>query len=365
MVGFDRSLLQWRDAARATVILAAPIALGVATGYVAGGVFAAIGTLNILFLQFWGPVRVRLISSGWGVVLCSVAFAAGTAIGTLGWLEVPLVAIGLVALHATRRIPDTFNLGFVTAALFLIGVGLPSASFAEAAARGLYCFLGGAFALGAFVAHVEYYAARHRPFPREDLPFPPALMRGSFGEWTHAVAVGVSAAAALSIALALGLARDYWAMLTVVVVLRMRFDDTIVFTTSRFTGTVLGAGLGAALTLAALPLGIETAVLVALAFGLFLFQRANYLLYAVWLTAFVILLLDLVYPAGLEFAEVRVIDTVVGGVLGLAAAALLWYGWYRRMGMGGAERVFGPTTEPSVTATAVAASGSGSTRAPR
>ncbi len=341
VVRLERPLFQWRDATRSTLVLAVPVVVGLATGRVADGVFAAIGALNILFLQFTGPVRVRLVSSAWGVVLCAVAFAAGTAIGTLGWLEVPLVAVGLVALHTTRRIPGTFNLGFVTAALFLIGVGLPAPSFAEAVSRGLYAFVGGAFALAAFAADAGYFAGRRRPFPREDAPFPSVPTVGTLPEWTHAIAVGVTAAAALAVGLSFGLARDYWAMLTVVVVLRMRFDETIVFTTSRFTGTVLGAGLGAALTFAALPVEVETPILLALAFGLFLFQRANYLLYAVWLTAFVILLLDLVYPAGVALAETRVLDTVVGGVLGLTAAALLWYGWYRRSGFGGAPRVFG------------------------
>ncbi|MGB6441896.1 MAG: hypothetical protein WBF81_01185, partial [Thermoplasmata archaeon] len=124
-------------------ILAIPIGVAVATNYVAAGVFAAIGCLNVLLLQFRGTSGDRLRRSGWGLALNTVALAVGTLVGTLGWIEIPLVALGLIVIHGVHRIPREGNLSMVVSVMFVIGVGLPGASVPEAGARAVLALAGG------------------------------------------------------------------------------------------------------------------------------------------------------------------------------------------------------------------------------
>lgn len=334
LVRFDPSRIQWTDAVRSTIVLGVPIAYGLATGAPATGVFLAIGCFNILLLQFSGTPADRLRLTGLGLLLNTAAIAAGTAVGSLGWIEVPLVAAGLVALHAANRIPRSWNLGFAASAMYVIGVGLPGSSLPEALGRGELALVGGLIALLGLAAQLLVARGAGRPFPREDAPWPPVRQDGSLPEWMHALAVGLTAALGLAIALALGLARDYWVMLTVVVVLRVHYEETIVTGSARLIGTLAGAGVGAAIVLAPLPPLGPAILLLAFAFGAFALQRANYLLYALALTAFVVLLLNLVYPEAASFAWVRVADTALGGALAMMTGALLWYARYRPRGPG-------------------------------
>jgi uncharacterized membrane protein YccC len=68
----------------------------------------------------------------------------------------------------------------------------------------------------------------------------------------------------------------------------------------------------------------QAIALVLFVFAGFVLIRASHFLYAIFLTGFVIILLNLDYPGGLLLAETRVFDTVAGGVLALAAAGILW-----------------------------------------
>ncbi len=310
------------------VVLALPIVLGVTTHLVAEGVFASIGALNVLLVQVHGSARERSYRSLWALGLNTALLALGTLVGTLGWLAVPVVAVVLTLVHLANRIPSSENLSMVASAMFVIGVGLPGASLAAAIDRGELAFLGGALALLGLAAHLLLLRATGRPWPTPD-PSTTSVALGSLPEWPHALAVGGTAAAGLALALSLGLARDYWIMLTVVVVLRARFSDTIETGAARVGGTILGAALGALVTLSVVPGAVQGALLLAFAFLFFAVQRVNYLLYVVGLTVFVLVLLNLVYPAGVVLAETRVLDTVIGGALALAVAALLWYTHYR------------------------------------
>jgi len=334
----DRTRFDWSDAARAVAVLAIPIALGVSTDLVAAGVFAAIGGLNVLLLQATGDARQRLLRSGYGWGLNTAMIAAGTLVGTLGWVEVPLVAVALTFVHLANRIPGSGSLSVTASVVFAIGVGLPGASVAAAGMRAELVFLGGGLAVVGLAAHCALLRSWARTLPADppNAPGGAAPAPGALPEWPHALAVGLTAAGGLALALSLGLARDYWVMLTVVVVLRARFDDTLETGAGRMVGTVLGAALGAVVTITVAAFTVQGALLLAFVFAAFALQRANAVLYAVALTAFVIVLLNLVYPGGVLLAETRVLDTFIGGSLAMIASALLWYLRYRPSGPGSA-----------------------------
>jgi hypothetical protein len=327
----ERANIDWITSTRSAILIAIPVALALATGLVTQGVFAAIGCFNVAILQFEGTANDRLRRSCWGLVLNSIAIALGTLVGTAGILAIPLVAVGLILAHFVTRVPRSGALLLTVSAVFVIGVGLPVVTLSEAGIRALLLLLGGGLGVAGLAIHVGVF----RRLGKSDVELRPvgggnsrpvfsSRLSAVVAEWGHAIAVGVTAAAGLAIATWAGFARDYWVMLTIVVVLRPKIEDTLTTGVARMVGTVVGAAV-AVLVTAGLPNSdLQGVLIVVFVFGAFVFIGVNYTLYAISLTAFVIILLNLVYPGGLLLAETRVLDTVVGGLLALAVATFLW-----------------------------------------
>ena len=326
---FDRSTIDWAASVRSAVILAIPVLVAVGTGFVHTGVFVALGCFNVLLLQFAGTASDRVRRSAWGLGLNAVAVGLGTLVGTLGPLEIPLIAAGLVLAFLVERIARSGALLLTVSALFVMGVGFPGASVPEAASRVVLVLLGGALAVAGLALHLALLrrlapsAAASRSSAPAASAVPGTTMVVGSG-WAHAVALGVVAAAGFALALEAGLARDYWVMLTVVVVLRPQFGQTLKAGAARMVGTVLGAAIAVVLTTGLSEPPLQGALIVASVFVAFLLISANYTLYTVAITVFVILLINLAYPGGLFLAETRVLDTVLGGALAMLAAAILW-----------------------------------------
>lgn len=325
--------MDWVGAARSAAVMAIPLTVAATTDYVVSGVFAAIGCLNILLLQLLGTARDRLVRSLWGLGLNTVAIGIGTWVGSLGWVEVPLVALGLIVLHLTNRIPRPGSLPLTVSALFVIGVGLPGGSPADAVSRVALVLIGGLLGVAGLALHIGLLRLR-TPVGTGTAAWEPASpapssTAGVLPEWVHATAVGLTAAGGLAISLWAGLSRDYWIMLTAVVVLRTRFEETLSVGVSRMGGTVLGAAVGAIVTIGVIAPELQGVLAFLFTFGVFAFGRANYALYTLSLTAFVIVLLNLTYPSGVVLAETRILDTFIGGALALLAATVLWYLRYR------------------------------------
>jgi hypothetical protein len=137
----------------------------------------------------------------------------------------------------------------------------------------------------------------------------------------HAVRLAATAAVAQSIALFLGLPHPYWAALTAVMVLKTDHVLTVRRSLDRIGGTALGVLLG--LPLAALghfgtaPLLLGAALAIALAYTVF---AANYFLFALFLTGFVVVLLDLLGQTASHTVGPRLLSTLLGGVIALAAS---------------------------------------------
>jgi Fusaric acid resistance protein-like len=338
LIQLDRNKIDWGIAGRSAVLLAIPVLIATTTDLVVIGVFVAIGCLNVLLLQIRARPEYQLRRSAWGMVLNSGAIAMGTLVGTLGWSEVPLVAIGLIAIYLVNRIPHAGSLPMTVSVLFVIGVGLPGPSPEEAGVRALLVLLGGGLGFAGLVVHLAGLRAwgpsRTRVVVQPGPPgtvatpeSPTTMLPG----WEISVAAGITAAAGLALALGVGLARDYWIMLTVIVILRASVRETGEIGFERMVGTVLGAALSIGITLGVPDPPVQGAILVFLAFWTFALLRANYTGFAVAITAFIIVLLNLVYAGGIRLAETRVLDTFIGGILALTAATVLWLLWERKL----------------------------------
>jgi uncharacterized membrane protein YccC len=135
----------------------------------------------------------------------------------------------------------------------------------------------------------------------------------------HALRLAVIAGIGEVIAVGTGLPHGYWVVLTVAIILKPDYASTVYRGIQRAAGTVAGAGLGVATALllhlgtAALVAGIGVTMTIAYAV-----IAVNYMMFAVFLTDFVVVLLVLLgEPAGTT-ALARLAGTGIGAALTLA-----------------------------------------------
>jgi len=163
------------------------------------------------------------------------------------------------------------------------------------------------------------------PPARETSPLD--VLRGNLNfrsvTFRHALRVGVTAAAATALAHLLGVQRGYWITLTALIVLQPSAGATWVKGVQRIGGTVAG-GIAAAAILALVhdPRAMLAVVFVLAAAAVSVLQ-VNYGVYSALLTPTFILLAETA-AADRHLPGIRVVNTLLGGALALAAARLLW-----------------------------------------
>ena len=122
--------------------------------------------------------------------------------------------------------------------------------------------------------------------------------------------------------------RSYWVALTVAIVLKPDYGSVFARALQRGIGTIVGAVAGAVLLILVhglwllIPLSILAALL---PYG----RSRNYGLLATFLTPLVVVLIDLLAPAGWRLAEERLVDTLIGCaivlLIGFAPWPMAWY----------------------------------------
>jgi len=143
----------------------------------------------------------------------------------------------------------------------------------------------------------------------------------------HAVRLAVVVLIAELISRHLPLSRSYWIVVAAATTLRPEFGATFTRGAERAGGTVLGVGLAGAIAVALHPAGAVTVVLVGvLAWAGYAVFPASFALGFAFITAVVVFLLNAIAPDTLATAWARLVDTLVGGTLGLLAYAL-WPTW--------------------------------------
>ncbi|MBI9091869.1 MAG: FUSC family protein [Desulfobacterium sp.] len=150
-------------------------------------------------------------------------------------------------------------------------------------------------------------------------------LRGDSAFFRHAVRSAFAVVAAIAAAHLLNLHHGIWLPITVVVIMRPSLGGTIRHGWRRVLGTIIGAGVGIGLLITA---GAHPHVLISLALLLFLvtffLKQHNYTLFVVALTATVVIILGLTMPMGWKMGLVRIVDTLIGAVIGLGAAFFIW-----------------------------------------
>ena len=141
----------------------------------------------------------------------------------------------------------------------------------------------------------------------------------------HALRVALVTALAVLITRLLHLQRGYWVTITVLIILQPFAGATMIKALQRVVGTVAGALLTAALVAVVHDVRGLLIVVFVLAAVCVAYLRVNYLIYSIFLTPTFVLLAEM--SAGdWHLEELRAINTLIGGALGLAGAWLLWPG---------------------------------------
>jgi uncharacterized membrane protein YccC len=145
----------------------------------------------------------------------------------------------------------------------------------------------------------------------------------------HALRLAVCVAAGDVIARSISLHRSYWLPMTIVLVLKPEFSVTFSRGLLRIAGTVAGLLLATALFhLNPTNPAVEIALICMLTFLLRWVGPANYGIFAVAMSALVVLLLSLNGVAPKEVILARGANTIAGGALALIAYGL-WPTWER------------------------------------
>jgi uncharacterized membrane protein YccC len=139
----------------------------------------------------------------------------------------------------------------------------------------------------------------------------------------HGLRMGIAAAAAVWLSFALDITRGYWATITTLIVLQPYTGATMRKTLQRVGGTVLGGLLAAALAVAARTKLAIAGIMVPFTIAAVAVLPLNYGVFVLLLTPVFVLLAE-PHPGDWELASLRAANTLLGGVIALAAAQLLW-----------------------------------------
>jgi Fusaric acid resistance protein-like len=326
----DRSSFSLVTGIRAGAFVVVPLLFGPAIGIV-GAAFAALGGMwltNTEGSKSPTPAWVLLVAC----LTESAAVGLGTVSGTAGAITPVLVGIGVFLPMLVHGNPRWTRVGTFTAITFAVGVGLPG-GLAAATQRAFFSFLGTLWVLLGIEMH-RYLANRkshgrdegrnqkERPNPGHSELHPDALR--------NAVTIGAASAIGFWIGMTLGLPRDFWVVITIILAVQPSFNSTLAFTSSMLLGTIIGAVLGAAVIIGSSDTYIQLLFLSVFAVLMFATRGVNVALVQVFLAPFIILLLYQIYLGHANFAEARVVDVLIGGLVSVATVYVLGLGAIRK-----------------------------------
>ena len=299
-----------------------PLIVGVAAGHRSDGLFCALGAMNVALAlptgtrvtrRRWGTVV--LLGSGAGVALATAVAPSvwWTAAATLAWVYVWCLVRGV-------GVP-AIGVGFVTCAGFIIVTGQP-AHLGDVVPRTVAYLVGGAVSLALCVAAVRPTDGATTP---ERLMEPGSLRRLATTPGVarrYAARAAVMVGAATLVVRLLHVPDGAWIPLAVVAVLQPDAAAGRARALQRAAGTMVGVVVAAVL----IAVVRSDAVLLAGVFltsgGLFALKSRNYFWMVTLLTPLVLLMLTVVDGHGLRMVGYRVVDTLVGTAVAVAAIEL-------------------------------------------
>ncbi|MFE0650254.1 FUSC family protein [Streptomyces sp. NPDC059534] len=192
---------------------------------------------------------------------------------------------------------------------------------AEASSRGA------AAGAGPAAAARRAPAGRTRPSLVRLAPIVAASMRAELRPDSpvlrHAVRVSAVTATGYLLGAVLPFGHGYWAPMASVMVMRPDFSQTYARSVARFGGTLVGVALATAVVQSAHPgVYLSAGLAVLCAFGMFLLVRTGYAAGQVFVSAYVVFLLDMEGAGLTQTVRDRVLLTLLGGLLAMLAYAV-------------------------------------------
>ncbi|WP_260926569.1 FUSC family protein [Novosphingobium sp. 9] len=312
--------MHWREGLLALPALPLIFLGGVALGHPVGGAMAAgsafsvgFGSAHDLFGRRWAAMLAALV----GMMAASFA---GTLLGGIAPVYVPLTAL-LAVIVAWLALRDTQQwwVALQVAIVFLIA-GHFHGPLHNALFRTEMVLVGGGIQAAMVMALAWLFPRAAHAYaggPGEH-DADPRLIRA------HMLRAALCVVASLLAGDALGLVNGYWAPMTALLVLKPRLHETRTRGLERLGGTFVGAGLASVLSIACRN---DTWVLVTgmaiASWCAFSLQKAHYAGLSTAITASAVLLVSL---GGLATPEInavhRLIATMLGGGIALGVAAL-------------------------------------------
>ena len=144
----------------------------------------------------------------------------------------------------------------------------------------------------------------------------------------HSVRVALALLVGFVLTKFLPYAQDsYWVLLTILVIMKPAFSLTQQRNQERIIGTFIGGAIGV-LILTFIPnKTVHFLFLVLFMIGTYSTQRVNYIVMVICVTPFVLIVFSFLGIGYLSVAGERLLDTLLGGVISLAAGYLLFPNW--------------------------------------
>jgi uncharacterized membrane protein YccC len=139
----------------------------------------------------------------------------------------------------------------------------------------------------------------------------------------HGLRMGIASALAVWLSFALDITRGYWATITTLIVLQPYTGATTRKTLQRVGGSVLGGIIAAGLAVVARTKLAIAGVMVPFTVAAVAVLPLNYGVFVLLLTPVFVLLAE-PHPGDWGIAGLRVVNTILGGMIALASAKLLW-----------------------------------------
>jgi Fusaric acid resistance protein-like len=318
---------------RTSLATVLPLIISQIAGYPAIGLFIGLSGLYLSVSDKEGSTVYTLTVS---LLLNAAAMYAGTILGNEVWLSIFLLF--LVAfiggmMEAFGEIAG--QMGYVTTLVFSIALGQAAGN--EAASDRFFAFLaGGAFCLlltlllWAFDRRTSSASGETQAQKNIEIETKEDPLKGLWKQFTprsiifrHALRLAVASTIAIAVYKFFRLEHGYWLIITVLVIVKPIFADTRKRALERILGSVAGGIL--ALIIAMLIQNIVVLDILLTLFSALAFShvRTNYGFYALFLTPFVVLMIDTVIPGDWKIALIRILDTILGGAIALTVSYLL------------------------------------------
>lgn len=332
----DTALFPWNKstpypAIESTTAVALALLIGQLSGHQSAASIAAGSAFTVGFAVFHEALASTLLSMG----VLTLGIASGTLAGSLGaeWTPVVLLLCALAAVNYGLLAGLGNTAGWIgqQSAIFVIVSSYFANGVHYALGRSAMVMIGGGLQMAVYAIStlLRRHAASDAP------PVPPVwrqLHTRSRQLWTclrnelswHADTTNYVLRLCVTLALSTALYRHlhwkngYWAPMTALLVLKPKWANTLSRGIARLTGTLVGAAVCALLALHP-PFHHWTYFLLIAASALLCFalQAVNYALFSTVLTMYTVFLFAFGGFSERSAADLRLINTAVGGLLAL------------------------------------------------